>query len=507
MAAMRTLALQLAALWDSFSPGRRLTVVALTLFGLGAMLAIAYWGAQATYAPLLTNLAPADAAELVTAIEKERVPFQIADGGTALLVPADQVHRLRLKLAGEGLPKGGGVGFELFNNADFGMSRFAEQVNYRRALEGELQRTIRSLDAVQDARVHIVVAERSLFGERPDQGRASVTLHLRRGHRLSAEQAQAIVHLVASSVPELSPENVTLIDSAGAVLAKGGDSMRGATAAFDQQRSIERDLEERLTGILERTLGQGGASVRVAAEIDASQSEKTSETFDPDGFVLRSEQVSAEQQGAPLAAATGIPGARSNLTGVAPPPKPGESGSARTAQTKNYEVSKVVSREVRPTGRLRRLSVAVLVDAARLPTTAGAPDVTTLTDLVRKAIGFDEARGDQVVVQAAPFSATPVADAPPGDIFPPVWLPWLERFGRPALAAAVVLGIAMLLLRRRPGGAALRPEIFATPRTVREIEAAMSAQAVPGLPPARATAHADPPKAAAVLRDWLEESP
>jgi flagellar M-ring protein FliF len=516
VAGLGTMFGQLGAEWRGWPPGRRLYLVLGSVVGIGGMLGLILWGSQVAYAPLLTNLSSEDAAQVAAVLDKDRVPYQIGEGGTALLVPEDQVHRLRLKVAGEGIPKGGGVGFELFQGNALGMSRFAEQINYRRALEGELQRTIRTLDAVRDARVHIVVAERRLFKEEAARARASVTLHLHHGRRLAGEQVQAIIHLVASSVPDLSPENITVIDGSGAVLAKGGDAEAAGTATFDQQRAIERGMEERVTEILERTVGSGKVSVRVAAEVDATRTERTTESFDPDGAVLRSEQTSSEQrQVAAGQAAAGVPGARSNLLGVAGPALGPETGSGKMTQTKNYEITKTVSHEVRATGRLKRLSVAVLVDEATPAASgqAGTPrsteDLAKLSDVVKKAVGFDESRGDQVVVQSAPFQVPEVGAAGPDG--PPVWLPWVEKLGRPVVAGIAVLLLAAFVLRRRRNPLGVRQELLAAPRTVRELEAAMIASpstalgrsfdAIPALP----SRSADPNRAAGVLRGWLEE--
>ena len=205
-------------------------------------------------------------------------------------MPEEQVHELRLQLAGEGLPRGGNVGFEIFDSPSFGMSHFAEQLNYHRALEGELRRTIRQLDAVREARVHIVMPEKSFFREQEQPATASVTVQLAAGRHLSGTQVQAIVHLVSASVQGLSPQQVTVVDSAGTILAKGGESANDSGAELDKQRALERGLEDRVQHLLVPLVGEGHSVVRVSAALDFSHVERTSEKYDPGSSIVRSEQ-------------------------------------------------------------------------------------------------------------------------------------------------------------------------------------------------------------------------
>ena len=517
---MGNLSRQLLEIWGGLPLGRRLTF-ALTVVGVLAGLgAFVWWSTTPTLAPLMTNLSSEDAAQIVEKLTAERTPFEIAAGGSAILVPENAVHALRLKVAGMGLPRGGGVGFEIFDRSSFGLSRFTEQVNYTRALEGELQRTLRQIDGVRDARVHIVPAERSLFRDEDRGARASVSLQLARGGRVPEAQVQAVVHLVASSVANLDTKDVTVIDDNGQVLARGGDPLHGVGAGLEHQRSLEMQLERRVTDIVERVVGIGHAEVRANVELDLSQTDKTTETFDPDTAVVRSQQVSEENRGKDStgagsgAAVGGIPGVRSNLAGGPTPPQTDEATrSGRRTETKNFELSKVVNHEIKSQGRVSRLSVAVLVDASE---EAGADGVVVkrprtteslaqVTALVKSAVGFNAERGDVVEVQSLAFE--PVAVLAPTPEPALAWLPLAERLRKLALPAALVAAAAAWILRRRRGSA---PLLVGAPRTVRELEATLAhGQALPASSSFSAlspSANPDPVKATAVVRTWLEES-
>ncbi len=511
---------QLRSVWDGWSATRRLSLVAGALVTIGLFAGLVYWGSRPSWSPLLTGLTADDASAIVERLERDHTPFRLANNGTAILVLAEDVHELRVRLAGEGLPRGSGVGFELFDDAGVGVSRFTEQVNFRRAMQGELQRTIRSIDAVREARVHVVLPERRLFGNNERPPTASVTVDLHPGRRLTPEQVQAVVHLMASSVAGLSAEEVTVIDSRGSVLAKGGDNLAGATNNLQHQAEIEKRLETRVREILEQVIGVGKASVRAHAELDTTHSERTTESFDPDSVVVRSEQISEESRAATAGGAAGIPGARSNLAG-GPALKPGaaDAGRGKRTEARNYEVSKVTSREVRPVGRLARLSIAVVVDGV----VRQGPDGTTnvprspaelarLTSVVKAAVGFDESRGDRVDVQSIPFEP-PIALEESSE-FPPAWVRTLERLIKPVLlVAALVLAVVWVRRRRQrqPG-----VPMIDSPRTVREVEMSLRGeQALPRPPPGAIGAAAgpaalqaftpDPAQASAVVRNWLGE--
>lgn len=534
----------------NWSAQRQVTALVSLVGGVLVFVFILSWATKENLVPLMSGLSADDAAQIVERLGADHVPYKLANQGTAILVPEDKVYDIRLRLAGEGLPRGGNVGFELFDSPSFGMSRFAEQLNYRRGLEGELRRSIRQLDAVKEARVHIVVPEQGLFREQDAQATAAVTLHMQPGRTLGKSQVQAIVHLVSSSVAGLSPDHVTVVDSAGAILAKGGESNGGMGGGMEQQKAIEQGIEERVQAILVPIVGAGHVVVRASALLDFARTEKTTETYDPASAVLRSEQTSEEKRsGGAAAQAGGVPGARSNLSGVDKDPvasaatgaassnaqAPTPSTSERHSQTHNFEVNKVLSHEIGAQGRLARLSVAVLVDGVMSTGANGdktmqertPAELERFADLVRRAVGFDADRDDQVVVQSMAFEAPAPIEAA---VEPNKYLAYAERFWPPVLALLGGIVATIVLLRRRP-----KPDnqqLFEQPRTVREMEAAMmggmglgptagmaglaGAGAAGGSMPAFSAgarlgagvtemAPVEPKRAASVLKSWLSE--
>ena len=506
--------------------GRRVSLAATLLAAVGGFGALLWWSTQASFVPLMTGLTAEDASAIVEKLAAAKVPYQIGAGGSTIMVPETQVYELRLKIAGEGLPRGSGVGFEIFNEPGLGVDRFTEELNYQRALEGELQRTLRSLESVRDARVHVVLPKKSLFERKEDRARASVTIHLFPGRQLGGEQVQAVVHLVASAVSGLAPEDVTVVDGAGTVLAKGGDQLAALGQGIAQQRAIERNLEGRVVDILERVVGVGRVAVRVNATLDYAQRENTTESYDPEGAVVRSEQTSEEENGsAGNGAASGVPGARSNLAG-APTPAGTSTGTGshtgRHVQTRNYEITKAIRHEVQPVGVLQRISAAVLVDGVRKAAADGTTtysertpeEMNRLKGLVQKAVGYDPKRGDEIEVQSMAFEPTAI-EAADASKAPSVWLPLVIRLWPGLLATAALVGFVVLASRRRNSSSqALVP----VPSTVREIEAMMGAPRL-GAGPGVGTAPAlmapqtaapatrpDPAHAAAVIKSWLAES-
>ena len=482
METLRRIGDSVVKLWVSWPPLRRLFAVGSMLLGSIAFMAILAWATHQNYAPLMSNLSPEDASQIVEKLQANHTPYRLAAGGTAILVPEDQVHELRLQLAGEGLPRGGNVGFEIFDSPSFGMSHFAEQLNYHRALEGELRRTIRQIDAVRDARVHIVLPEKSFFREQEQAATASVTVQLNAGRHLSGSQVQAIVHLVSASVQGLSPQQVTLVDSAGAILAKGGESANDSGAELDKQRALERSLEDRVQQLLVPLVGEGHSVVRVSAALDFSHVERTSEKYDPGSSIVRSEQFSEEHHSPTSGTAAGIPGTRSNLSGTN---KTTESAQAdRRLETRNYEISKIVEREIGQLGKISRLSVAVLVDGATVTAADGTKkvqerspeEITRITELVRRTVGFDADREDQIVVQSMQFEAPLVAVE---DVDPePAWIGYAERFWRPAVLTLAALVLLFVFVRKgAPDMASNYPvaQVLEMPRTVRELEAKIEA--------------------------------
>ena len=501
----------IAGFWKAMSPRRR-TIFAIALLAtLGGFYYVISRGEAVDLQPLFTNLDVDDASSLVEELRSAHIPYELAAGGTALLVPVTRIHELRLDMAAKGLPRGAGVGFEIFDRQNLGTSEFVQQLNYRRALMGELSRTISQIDVVESARVHIVIPERSLYSERDESARASVTLRMRPSRRLSRGQVDAIVHLVSSSIEGLAPEEVTVVDTSGAILSRGGGEA-GGVAALEFRRDTEERMEKKVSAILDSAVGPGRAVVRVAADVDFSQREKTDESFDQDGAVIRSEQSTEERGGTSGGGVGGQAGVRAALAGETGAAKGGgATGSLRRTELKNYEVSKTTSREISPSGKIQRLQVAVLVDRGGDKGKDRPVDRETLdklVGLVKAAVGFDASRGDQVEIQAVRFAPQPeVGPAPAG---PSVlsratsFAPHLVALG--GIAVLLVFGLA---LRRAPAPEPLLPSL---PRTVRELESSLKAApaALPGQPPppallAARAAEDDSTRAASVLRGWLGE--
>lgn len=374
------------------------------------------------YRPLFTNLTGEDAGEIVTKLKEQKIPYRIGGDGRAILVPSDKVHELRLSLASEGLPQGGGVGFEIFDRKNFGMTEFVQKLNYQRALQGELSRTIAQIAGVEQARVHLVIPEKSLFKESEKPPTASVVLKVKGNRQLRDTDVQGVVHLVASSIEGMNPDNVTILDNKGKVLSRNApsDAAGKMTASMQEvQRTYEKSTEERLQSLLDKAVGSGRSVARVTANFDFRQVEKYEEKYDPE-TVVRSEQRSEEKLGG-AAGTTGVPGVQTNLGrapgGAAPG---GPNGGSKNDETLNYEVSRSTARTIEPVGTLSKVSVAILVDGkydAPAPGKDGkqakpkyaprsADEIQKIDALVKSAVGFNAERGDQVTVVNIPFQDT-----------------------------------------------------------------------------------------------------
>lgn len=408
--------------------GRQLVLAATAAGSLAFFLWLALSASEAEYRLLYRGLGEDESAKVTDGLRGERIPYRLEEGGTAVFVPALQVHEARIRLAGKGLPAGGGAGFEIFDRPSFGVTEFVNRVNYRRALQGELARSIEQLEAVEKARVQIALPERTGFalggGVRPT---ASVVVQLRGGRDLGADQVAGIEHLVGSAVEGLDPKSVTVIDHLGRLLSsQPGDAPAGnaPAGALAHQSRVEQELAHRIESILERTVGVGRVVARVHAEMDWTQSEKTEERFDPDGQVARSEQRTTEKSSDAKGGASGVPGVASNSPNQTAPGAGGTGGqraSSKSTKTINYEISKIVNREVAPVGSVKRLSVAVLVDGQ--PLAPGAdPEKAEFTpwddatlkqfeELARQAVGLKGDRGDEITVKSAPFRSVELESA------------------------------------------------------------------------------------------------
>ena len=449
----------LAAFLKTLGPARlgAMGAVAAILIGFFAVLILRV--SQPQMAPLFADLAFEDAGAAARELDKLAVRYEVKDDGRTILVPKAEIPKLRMRLAEAGLPAGGVVGYEIFDKSSaLGATSFVQNINHLRALEGELARTIRTIDRVVAARVHLVLPERQLFNREAQQPSASIVLKVRGA--LEAQQIRAVQHLVASAVQGLKPERVSLVDETGRLLAsgRGGDEIL-ASAIEERAIAIERRLQAEIEDIVGRVVGPGRARVRVAAELERSRVTQTADNFDPDSRVVRSTQTrneNSQQQGPEnqgVSVGNQLPGAGANADG-----RQSRELQAKAEETVNYEISRTTRTEVVEPGRLRKLSVAVLVDGLYGKDAGGAPvyqprpqeQLDRITALVRSAIGFDEGRGDRVEVVNLRFADEPhVTSLGSSD---EGWL----AFGRNELlhlaevAVLLVLSILVLLVVVRP---------------------------------------------------------
>jgi flagellar M-ring protein FliF len=393
------------------------------------------WSRQPDYRVLFSNLSDRDGGAIVAALQQGNIPYKIAESGGAILVPSDAVHETRLRLATQGLPKNGSVGFELMDNQKFGISQFAEQVNYQRALEGELEKTIASISSVREARVHLAIPKPTVFVREKELPTASVMLNLYPGRALDEGQTLAIQHMVSSSVPDMPVKNVTIVDQDGNLLTQQSVSNGLDASQLKYVQQIERNTQGRIDAILAPLFGAGNAHSQVSADIDFSKLEQTAESYgpnaNPQNTAIRSQQSSESKDGGG-ASVGGVPGALSNqppAAASAPIDAAASGADAKTAPvnirkdtTTNYEVDRTVRHYEQPMGGIKRLSVAVVVNYQKQVDAKGiatmqplsADKLAQVQQLVKDAMGYDEKRGDSVNVVNSTFlvDSTVIPDVP-----------------------------------------------------------------------------------------------
>ena len=411
----------------ALSPNKRMLIAGVALLSAVAFAALIMVANRTEFRPLFTNLTAEDAGEIVKKMKDSKTPYQITADGKGILVPADKVYDLRLTLASEGLPQGGGIGFEIFDRKNFGMTEFVQKLNYQRALQGELSRTIAQLTGVEQARVHLAIPEKSLFKDNEKPATASIVLKMKSNRALRDSEVQGVVHLVSFSIEGMDPEHVTVLDSRGKILTKGGSSdptSRVTSAMQETQRAYEKNVEDRIQTLLDRIVGGGKSVARVTAAFDFKQVERVEEKFDPESIAVRSEQRT-EEKGASTTAAAGVPGVQTNLGRNAATAGGTTGGGSKNDETLNYEVSRSTSKIIEPVGALSKISVAVLVDGkyeapaavkegqnAKAKYVPRSPDeLQKIETLVKSAVGFNPERGDQLSVQNIPFQETGEAGA------------------------------------------------------------------------------------------------
>jgi flagellar M-ring protein FliF len=433
---------RLGEIWSGLTPRVRLALAGAAgvtlLVGLGVYAASTL---LVDYQVLFSNLSSDDAAAVVDALRAGRVPYRVGDGGQ-VLIPAARVHEWRLRLASQGVPSGGTVGFEIFDKNQFGMTDFAQRLNFQRALQGELARTIGQLKEVQQARVHLALPAPRVFSSQERPASASVVLRLRPGATLRPDQVRGIVHLVTASVEGLSPDRVTVVDSTGRMLVSGLDRIGGLSAnQLEARTTIEQDIERRVQSLLDPIVGPGHSAVRVAALVNFDQIERTEERFDPKTLVRSQTRSSENLQGTSAQPTVGPQGA--------PQPQAQATATNRTqreSEQTTYEIARTVEKTVVAPGDIRRLSIAVLLD---VPMVGGKrvprPDeeIERIKRLVASAAGVRSDRRDELEIAQVPFDpgvGVPGEAAPPREVAAPAHrLPWL-----PAVIAGVLLALAAL---------------------------------------------------------------
>jgi flagellar M-ring protein FliF len=397
---------------------------------------------------LFTDLSVEDSSGVVKELERQAIPFELRNEGAAILVPKDKVTRLRMKLAESGLPKGGGVGYEIFDKSDaLGTTSFVQNINHLRALEGELARTIHAIDRVQAARVHLVLPERPLFSRETPEPTASIVVRVRGA--LEPQQIKAIRHLVASAVKGLKPQRVSIVDEAGHLLADGASGDADNAVADERRAGFEKRMRNQVEAIVSSVVGAGRARVELSADFDYNKITQTSDRFDPEGRVLRSSQTREESSA--TADSTGQVTVNNELPGNRGPENatPARDQSKKTEETNNYEISRTTKTEVTEAGRVNRISVAVLVDGSyskndkgeMVYQERGKEQLDRIATLVRSAIGFDQKRGDQVEVVNLKFAEAP-AVVPVAE---PAGLLGMLQFTKDDVMYVIELGVMMLL--------------------------------------------------------------
>ncbi len=501
---------------------------------VAGLVALSLWARQPDFRVLYTNLSDRDGGAIIAALNQMNIPYQFNEGGSAIMVPANRVHDARLRLASSGLPKGSIVGFELMENQKFGATQFQEQVNYQRALEGELVRSIQALSSVESARVHLAIPKPSVFLREQQKPTASVLINLHSGQSLDRSQVSGIIHLVASSVAELPVSGVSVLDQNGNLLSNsanesGNLSLDPGQLAYLHQ--TEQSYNRRILDILEPIVGRDNVRAQVTADLDFSHTESTAEIYRPNGSqaeaAIRSQQTSESKNGL-QGNAQGIPGALSNQPpGAASAPidnppslkstDPTGSSSSRRDSTINYEIDKTIRHTRMPVGGIKRLSAAVVVNHRKIVDKAGKVGLVALKQeqieqvraLVKEAIGFDEKRGDSLSVANTAFSideATPATEIP-------IWkrpetLIIAKEMGKSLLVGGLALYLLFGIIRPFFRQLASRPQVEPRGLTSQELVTAADGSAaalvhIDSLGSARQLARKDPKLVANVVKTWV----
>jgi len=550
---------QLKKLLLSLTAMQRVTILFCALAMAAGVVWFSRWQQDAGLRPLYTSLAPEDANAMIQKLREGGVVYKVGENGTSLLVPEARVAELRLEMAGLGLPKTGRIGFEIFDKTNFGITDFAEHVNYRRAVEGELERSVMALAAVQQARVHVSLPKESVFTDSRESAKASVLVGLRPGARLSAQNVVAITNLVSSAVEGLAPESVSVVDMSGNLLSRPRrdglpDGTQISEAALEYRQAIEHDLAVKINNTLDPLLGAEKFRTGVSADVDMSSGEQSEETFDPTKSVMVTSQKTEDSSGTTRAGAAATPtppGTAANLPQAAAPHPTNGSTSTKRSESIAYQSSRVTKHVKLPQGAIKRLSIAVLLDQGakwegqgkqmhRVVTPPDTEKIKAIQTLVSTLVGLNPERGDQLTVEALPFDSTLNMELPPAQTSEPAKrdnLTGIEALKqKPMLlwgsagGAVVVIALVIFAMSRGKKKERLQdmPEVLPPASTMASLAAAPGSQPfgqtgaiaanegsrLPALMPSRTevllnqlqeSGRNNPEAWAGVLRGWLSE--
>jgi flagellar M-ring protein FliF len=511
---------QFSQFWTSLEPRQKIALAAVALFTIVGLSAVAFWASRPDFQVLYTGLAPEDAGRVIECLRKKNIPYRVRGGGAVIEAPSERVYEARLDLAVQGLPSGGSVGFEIFDRSTLPGTEFTNTINYQRALQGELARTIAQLHPVAAARVHITLPQPSLYASKDSPPTASVVVQLKPGARLTAEEVQGIAHLVASAVENLEPENVTVVDASGKTLAPGRAERDSAGALTTSQLAVveafERSLQTHIQRMLDAVLGESKSAVSVRAELNFDTQETLRERYEPTGadkgYIRREQTAQQDYQGAGYGP-SGAPGMDSNVLGSGPPSVERGSGGkfSSSDKTVEYQFSKTVETIKKAPGQVKRLSVAATVDES-----VSAAQVSAIRGLIEAAAGIDIERGDTLRVESMKMAS---AQSSKEDLDAEKKALAAERRWRLILAIARYVAIALVgLLIFKAGDTMLgRIQAMSAPGSAAESAAAgaLPEPALGGLEAAPAPMnreqpellpfefHADPVAVAAQLSQWL----
>ncbi len=446
---------QLIAIFGQMPLSRKILMGCVVAAAVGGLAGMFVWSNRVDFQTVYANVPPEDAAQIVEKLKEDKIPYRLVANGTGIMVPEDKVYEVRLAMAGSGIPRGGTVGFEIFDESKFGTTQFVQKLNYQRALQGELARTIKQFQEVVEARVMIVMPKTSVFVEESKPPSASVLLKTR--SRLSRDKVAAVVHLVSSAVEDLTPDRVTVVDSTGKVLSTGvpedEEPETLASKQLEYKLSFEKNLATRIQTMLERVVGEGKAIVRVSADMNFNQIDINEEIYDPEVHIVRSRQntiESSDKKSTPASAASSVnPVSTSN--------KETSDVSKREDETVNYEINRTIRRIVQPVGSVKRLSVAVVLDGtySSEPDKEGHPvrkymartqeELDQFVKVVKKAMGYNADREDQLSIESFPFSY--MADMELSEPSGIDWTELLKQHGKSIVNIIMIILVFLFIVR------------------------------------------------------------